>query len=410
MRAHRTVSSLVAALIVAATLPPAIASQTVTAAGVDVHAFGLSPADVGFGGADAFGLPPAFADGTYGSAYAGPGRYASCGGSTSSFLFMFGSAPGRFNYGWYSSPRDFRFSRNWLTPWQPAYGFWAHHYGFGYGSRVGSYGWNPWSPWSSVRTGCGSSGFGYGFSYWGAGGAYFPIGPTWGTPYGPEWGWDYYPGSWRSFTPAGPPRYVERGSSRAKPSVAPRAYPDRSVYLDGERPGTRVIESRPATGGADLRKVDPRRRAVALEDLAETTAVESGAVGRAVEDLPTRETITDAINRARARAAERRTEVVKTPLHPVDPRREGPAGARGAASNTPRSAQPRPGPGAETRSTRTEPRATPTRTRQPNATQPRSRPAPRVIQRPTRSTRPSPEARSGAPAPSRTGNKGRTPQ
>jgi len=413
MQRQKPAVLLAAALILAGTFPPATSAQTVSSTGVDTHAFGLSAADVGFGGADAFGTPAAFAGRTYGSPFAGPGRYASCGGSASSFLFMFGSAPGRFNYGWYSSPQDVRFSRNWLTPWQPAYGFWAHHYGFGYGSRVGSYGWNPWNPWSSVRTGCGFGGFGYGFSYWGAGGAYYPIGPNWGTPYGPEWGWDYYPGSWRSFTPAGPPRYVDRSPGRAKPSVAPRTDADRSALLGGERPGTRVIESRPETGGADLRKVDPRRRAVALEELAESPPEEAQA--RTLDDMPPRETITDAIDRARARAATRRTEVVKIPLNRVDPRLEAPRRADGTTTRAPQRVQPRSSPAATSRGTEARPsagqqKATQPRATQPRATQPRPRATPRVFQRPTPSARRSPEPRRAPPPPSNSKSKGRTPQ
>lgn len=355
MDRHSSAFLLAAALIVAGALPPSTPAQTVSAAGVDVHAFGLSPADVGFGGTDAFGLPPVFGGSPYGSAFAGPGRYTTCGGSSSAFLFMFGSAPGRFNYGWYSSPWDASFSGNWLSPWPAAYGFWAHHYGFGYGSRVGSYGWNPWSPWSSYRSYCGRR-FGYGFSYWGAGGG-------------------YYPGSWRSFAPAGPPRYVNRGPSPAKPSVS----------ADGVRPGIRVIESRPETGGADLRRVDPRRRAVALEDLAKSPPAGSQARGRANDDLPPGETITDAINRSRARTAPRRTEVVKIPLNPVDPRLEGPRRA-GSATTGPGERPP------------------------PRATQPRSRPAPRAMPRPTRSTQPRPEARRAPPPANPKDSKGRTRQ
>ena len=406
MKGHRRVSSLAAALIVAGALPTAIVAQTVTATGVDTRAFGLSPADVGFGGSEAFGLPPVFGGSPYGATYAGPGHYASC---PSASMFMFGSAPGRFNYGWYSSPWDARYSGSWLSAWPPAYGFWAHHYGFGYGSYVGSYGWNPWSPWSTYRSYCGRR-FGYGFSYWGAGGSYFPIGGIWGSPYGPEWGWDYYPGSWRSFTPAGPPRYVDNGPSRAKPSTAPRADPGLPVAQGGERPGTRVIESRPETGGADLRKVDPRRRVVSLEDLAASPDVASRAPAGTLDDLPAGETITDAIERARERAATRRTEVVKIPLDRVDPSRERPRGTGDVTKRSPQRAQPGSSPGAEPRSTPTQPRATQPRAAQPKATQPRSRPAPRVMPRPTRSIRPSSEARRPPPAPSKSESKGRTRQ
>ena len=404
MPGHRTAMPLAAALIVAVALPPATRAQAVSRTGADTHAFGLSPADVGFRGADSFGLPPVFGDGPYGSAYAGPGSYATCGGSVSTFLFMFGSAPGRFNYGWYSSPWDARYSGNWLSAWPPAYGFWAHHYGFGYGSRGGSYAWNPWSPWSSYRSYCARRFGGYGFSYWGAGGSYFPIGPNWGAPYGPEWGWDYYPGSWRSFTPAGPPGYLDRGLSRAKPSVAPRTEAGRSASLGGERPGTRVVESRPETGGADLRKVDPRRRAVAREDLAETPAAEARSQDRAVDDLPPRETVTDAINRARARAAARRTEVVKVPLNPVDPARERPRQTGSTTTQAPQRLQPR-----ATQPRATQPRATQPRATQPKATQTRPRATPRVFQRPTPSARRSPEPRR-APPPSKTDSKSRTRQ
>lgn len=405
MDRHSSAFLLAAALIVAGALPPATPAQTVSAGGVDVHAFGLSPADVGFGGTDAFGLAPVFGGSPYGSAFAGPGRYTTCGGSVSAFLFMFGSAPGRFNYGWYASPWDARYSGNWLSPWPPAYGFWAHHYGFGYGSRVG---WNPWSPWSSNRSYCGRR-FGYGFSYWGAGGSYYPTGAIWGAPYGPEWGRDYYPGSWRSFTPAGPPRYVDRGPSPAKPSVASRTAPGDSASVGGVRPGTRVIESRPETGGADLRKVDPRRRAVALEDLEASPPSGSQARGRAIDDLPPRETITDAIHRARARTAPRRTEVVKIPLNPVDPRLEGPRRAgsttAGPGERPPPRATPRSAPSSAPRSEPGRTKATP-----PRATQPRSRPAPRAMPRPARSTQPRPEARRAPPPANPKASKGRTRQ
>jgi hypothetical protein len=410
MRRHRTAILVAAALMVACALPPATPAQTVSSTGVDTRAFGYSPADVGFRGTDAFGLPLVPGDGRYGAAYAGPGSYATCGGSVSAFLFMFGSAPGRFNYGWYSSPWDARYSGNWLSPWPPAYGFWAHHYGFGYGSPGGSYAWNPWSPWSSYRSHCGRRFGGYGFSYWGAGGSYFPIGPNWGTPYGPEWGWDYYPGSWRSFTSAGPPRYVDRSPSRAKPPVTPRTDPGRSASLGGERPGTRVIESRPETGGADLRNVDPRRRTVALEDLAATPPVEARSQDRAVNDLPPSETITDAIKRARARAATRRTEVVKIPLNPVDPARERPRQAGSTTTQAPQRVQPRSNPGTMPRSPVARPSAAQPKATQPRATQTRPRATPRVFQRPTPSARRSPEPRRAPPPPSKADSKSRTRQ
>jgi len=388
---HSTIGWLVAALLAWAALPSPAPAQTVSSTGVDIHGFGLSPADRGFGGADAFGTPSTFGGSTYGSPFAGPGAFASCPGY-SSFMFMFGSAPGRFGYGWYSDPQDARYSRNWLTPWPPSMGFWAHHYGFGYGSYVGGYGWNPWSPWSSRRTGCGGFGFGAGSPGWGHGPAYWGFGPDpwlmrslWGRPYGPEWGQDFYPGSWRSFTPAGPPRYVESGIRPYKTGSSP----GESVAAGAQRPGTRVIQSRPETGGADLRRVDPRLRKVTLEDLSRG------------------ETVTDAIRQSRARTAPRRTEIVKVPLQPVDPsteraRRAGDATLERPTRAQPRTTRPQPSPG-QRATPRTQPGSTGTKSR---ATEPRTSTAPRAMPRPTRSAQPRPPARSTPRSPSRSGEGG----
>ncbi len=362
-------------------------AQVNPAGGLDTHGFGLSPADRGFGGADTFGAANAFGGSSYGSPFAGPGRYTTCGGGVSSFMFMFGSAPGRSQYGWYADPFDYAYSRNWLTPWPPSYGFWAHHYGFGYGSRVG---WNPWSPWSSMRTGCGSR---FGWSY---GPGPFVTRSFWGRPYGPEWGYDYYPGSSRSYTPPGPPRDY---ASNRRPV---KDLPSTSAGLESagqERPGTRVIESRPETGGADMRKVDPRRTRVTITDLADATMpAPRETTERILEriDASQRETMRDAIRRSRARTMPG-TEVVKIPLRPIDPNatRASDIADRAARARA-KSAQP----GTNAR-TKVEPRSTPraeTRTRAVPRTVPRARSTPRSVPRSvprsTPSTRSTPSVRS----------------
>jgi hypothetical protein len=422
MTRHRRAATLFAALVLGAAVQSPASAQTVSPTGVDVNGFGLSPADRGFGGTSPLADPSTFGGRSYGSQFAGPGAYTVCPGF-GNFLFMFGSAPGRFSYGWYSEPSDYRFSRNWLTPWPPSHGFWAHHYGFGYGSRVSSYSWNPWSPWSSVRTGCGGFGFGSAVPGWGHGPSYWGPGPNpylmrslWGRPYGPEWGYDYYPGSWRSFTPEGPPRYVDTG---------PREFDTgaRDVDSGAERPGTRVIESRPETGGADLRRVDPRRRLVTLEDMTTPAPGRTVAEGLVFDDLPQGETVTDAVRRSRVRTAPRRTEVVKVPLYPVDPNVERPRRVGEARSDRSSNArppartgttQPRAKPGQQA-SPRTQPRQTPRTSsssagKKSRATTPRTRTIPRAMPRPTRSTQPRPEARSAPRSSSKSGSRSRAPQ
>ncbi|MCL7966278.1 MAG: hypothetical protein M8857_04170 [marine benthic group bacterium] len=386
-------------------------AQVNPTSGLDTHGFGLSPADRGFGGADTFGAPNAFGGNSYGSPFAGPGRYTTCGGSVSNFMFMFGSAPGRSQYGWYADPFDYAYSRNWLTPWPPSYGFWAHHYGFGYGSRVGGFGRNPWNTWSAVRTGCGSGfgwgyvmpGWGYGPSHWGYGPDPYLMRSLWGRPYGPEWGYDYYPGSWRSYTPPGPPRDYASHPRTGKPSVDPWSRGADSLYADRERPGTRVIESRLETGGADLRKVDPRRTRVTITDLADATVpAPREATERVLEriDASQRETMRDAIRRSRARTLPG-TEVVKIPLRPIDPdatrasdiadraaRARAKTERPGTAART--RVEPRSAPRAET-GTRTEPRSVP-RAGTTKRSVPRS--VPRSMPRSMPSTRSTPSARS----------------
>jgi hypothetical protein len=378
-------------------------AQTSPTGGVDIQGFGLSPADRGFGGADAFGTPNAFGGGSSGSPFAGPGRYATCGGSVSSFMFMFGSAPGRSQYGWYADPFDYAYSRNWLTPWPPSYGFYAHHYGFGYGARIGGFGWNPWNPWSSVRTGCGSRlGWGFRGMGWGSGPAYWGYGPDpylmrslWGRPYGPEWGYDYYPGSRRSFTPPGPPRDY---ASDWRPVKDPSPTSEGLLSPAGrERPGTRVIESRPETGGADLRRVDPRRTRVTITDLADATVpVTRETTERVLEriDSSQRESMRDAIRRSRARTIPG-TEVVKIPLRPIDPNATRASDLPDLADRAARARAKAGQPGMEPRS-RVEPRSIPRaeRARTVPRTTPQSRATPRSVPRSVPSTRSAPSARS----------------
>jgi hypothetical protein len=369
--------------------------------GMDTHGFGLSPADRGFGGADTFGTTNAFGGSTHGSPFAGPGRYTACGGGVSSFMFMFGSAPGRSQYGWYADPFDYAYSRNWLTPWPPSYGFWAHHYGFGYGARIGGFGWNPWNPWSSMRTGCGSRfgwgpatpGWGHGPGYWGYGPDPYLMRSLWGRPYGPEWGYDYYPGSWRSFTPPGPPRDY---ASDWRPVKDPSSTSGGLLSPAGrERPGTRVIESRPETGGADLRKVDPRRARVTIADLADATVPATReTTERVLEriDASQRESMRDAIRRSRARTIPG-PEVVKIPLRPIDPNATRASDLADRAARA-RAKAGQPGTAARTRvEPRSEPRAG-TGTRTVPRSAPRSVPRARSVPRSTPSTRSTPSVRS----------------
>jgi hypothetical protein len=103
------------------------------------------------------------------------------------------------------------------------------------------------------------------------------------------------------------------------------------------------------------------------------------AQARTLDDMPPRETITNAIDRARARAATRRI-------------------------------QPRSSPATTSRSPEARPSAAQPRATQPRATQPRPRATPRVFQRPTPSARRSPEPRRAPPPPSNSKSKGRTPQ
>jgi hypothetical protein len=239
---------------------------------------------------------------------------------------MFGSNPGMFHYGWYMSPFDARFSRTWFFPYvrtwfYPSfawYGGWGGRPGFAYGSYWRGAGPGAWGPWPGASGMCGpgspssafffgAGGFGYG-GYPGFGGY-----QGYGGYSGFGGGYGGYPGF------GGYQGYGGIGSAYGGPPET-----SGTLGLDngwGHIPeslrnmkGFRVIESRPSTVGADLRRTDPSHLDRWFEELgAGSERVSAGAPdsrdavadalarGRAA-DRTSRESISEVIARTRAKA------------------------------------------------------------------------------------------------------------
>ena len=275
------------------------------------------------------------------------GMSASFVGCPRSSPYMFGSNPGMFRYGWYMSPFDVRYSRAWFSP---AYSWYA-----GWGSRPGSSGMcGPGSAGSAFFFGAG--GFGYG-GYPGYGG----------------FGYGGYPG-FSGFSGFGD-SYGGYSGYRGFTGLSgdSSAYPGGSGFDSSEwghipeslrnMKGFRVIESRPTTVGADLRRSDPSRLDRWFEEF--------GPEGERVRaSTPTtRDPVADA--RARGQATERtsRESISDKIARARSTERAGSAGPRSAPDRT-KAAEP----GRSIPSARSPARSAPSRTAAPSSKPARATP------------------------------------
>ena len=291
MSRESTVGLIAAAMLAVASAVPERALPQVRSS-FDVRNQGFAPASPHFDTRSILMTPSsAFPTATH------PGRQS---------FGSFGYCPwaSGFGYGPFMSPFDVRISGYWFSPAYRWYGYWDRWPSFGYGSYWPATGWGAWSPWpgSRGRCGFGSSYWGYGGyggGYWGYGGNYrgysgysgygggYPGSSGWGIPMGSGWGTNGALG-------------LDTGSGHIPESVR-------------QAKGFRVIESRPTTGGADLRRTDPSRIDRWFEHFeADATSARStapasrdaigDALARGRAQQSSRESISDAIARARATA------------------------------------------------------------------------------------------------------------
>lgn len=322
--------------------------------------------------------------------------------------YMFGFNPGLFHYGWYMSPFDVRYSRSWFRPAFNWYGGWGGWPGFGYGSRWPAAGPGAWSPWLGSPGMCGpgssfyraAGGYGYGgYSGFGRYGS-FPGHGGFGSGYpgyGGYSGYSGYDAGYPGSTRTGGGLGMDTGSGYIPESVR-------------QAKGFRVIQSRPTTGGADLRRTEPSwhdrwfeqfeadtRQARSTAPTSRDPIGDALARGRASEQA-SRESISDAITRART--AER-TGSAKTRPAPAPERTRAAAPARTAPrrATSPARAAPTRGSAERTGSART--RAAPSTPRPARTAAPRSFPRPA----PSSSTRSAPKS-----APKSTATRSRAPR
>jgi hypothetical protein len=320
--------------------------------------------------------------------------------------YMFGSNPGMFHYGWYMSPFDVRFSRAWFFPhmrtwFYPSFAWyagWGGRPGFAYGSYWRGAGPGAWGPWPGASGMCGpgspssaflfgAGGFGFGgypgfggFGYGGFGSGYWGHRSGYWGYRGYEAGWGYdgfgggYPGSPRTSGALG----LDDGSGYV-PQSLPRAR------------GIRVIESRPTTGGADLRRTESSRLDSWFEELGPdarrvqaSTPTSRDPIADALartraSQQTSRESISDAIARARAArtgaapsADPRSSERISRPARPTP--RTGTARTGSTKLRSPRSA-PRslagPASGSSARSAPKSPSSSPAKRSGRGPTKPR---------------------------------------
>lgn len=316
-----------------------------------------------------------------------PARFVGCPRPSP---YMFGSNPGMFHYGWYMSPFDVRFSRAWfhpVSPWYPWFTGWSGRPGFGYGSHWRGAGPGAWGPWPGASGMCGpgspssafffgAGGFGYGgypgfggFGYGGFGSGYWGHGSgNWGyRGYEAGWGYDGFGGGYR-------------GSPGTSGMLGPD---DGSGYVPESlrrARGIRVIESRPTTGGADLRRTESSRLDSWFEEF--------GTDARRIQaSTPTsRDPIADALARTRASQRTSRESIS-----------DATARARATRTGVAPSADPR---GSERISTpaRPTPRTRTARTGSSKIRSPQA--APRSLAKPTSgsSARSAPKSPSSSPA------------
>lgn len=379
MRLTGRISLLAAVLLTAAATSPEQAPSQVPDA-FDVRTSGFEPANPRFDTKDVLM--------TASTGWIAPrGMPASFVGCPRPSPYMFGSNPGMFRYGWYMSPLDVRFSRAWfhpVSPWYPWFTGWGGRPGFGYGSYWRGAGLGAWGTWpASGMCGPGSAssafffgagGFGYG-GYAGLGGYGGFGGFGSGYPgYGGYWGFSGYGGGFPGSPSADGGLGRDTGSGYIPESVR-------------QAKGFRVIESRPTTGGADLRRTElglferwfeqfePDTESVRSARRATRDPIgDAAARGRAAEQT-SRESISDAIARARGAAPTRgsaRTGSAKTRAAPSTskPARTAPARTGASSSKPARTAAPRssssPAPSSSTRSApKSSPKSTATRSRAP---------------------------------------------
>ena len=290
--------------------------------------------------------------------------------------YMFGSNPGLFRYGWYMSPFDVRFSRAWFRPVSPWYPWFT-----GFRSRPGSSSMcGPGSAGSAFFFGAG--GFGYG-GYPGYGGFGYGGYPGYG-----GFGYGGFGDSYGGYS-------GYRGFSGLSGDSS--AYPGGSGFDSSEwghipeslrnMKGFRVIESRPTTVGADLRRSDPGR----FDEWSRRFGNEAADARSAMPDA--RNAIGDALARTRA-SREASRESVSDAI------------ARARTTSRTGSATPRPAPD-RTRAAAPARTASPSRTAAPSST--RARTTPRSTARPS----PSGAARSAprsSPRPTGKGTRKRSPR
>ena len=363
MRRTGKIGLIAAALLTAASSLPEPASSQVPDA-FDVRNPGFAPASLPF---DTKSMLMTASTGWVAS-QGMPGAFVGCPRPSP---YMFGFNPGLFHYGWYMSPFDVRFSRSWFFPANRWYAGWGGWPGFGYGSSWPAAGPGAWGPWPGSSGMCGPGSTGSSF-YWGAGGYGYGYGgysgfgrygsfPGYGgfgsgyPGYGGYSGYSGYgggfPGSPRSSGGLG----IDTGSGYIPESVR-------------QAKGFRVIESRPTTGGADLRRTEPSWHERWFEQFeADTRQARSTAptsrdpIGDALargmaSERASRESISDAI--ARARAAER-TGSAKTWSAPERTRAAAPARTAPTRATPPARAAPTRTAAPSSKPSRATPRSSP---------------------------------------------------
>jgi hypothetical protein len=333
-----------------------------------------------------------------------PAQFAGCPRPSP---YMFGSNPGMFHYGWYMSPFDARFSRTWFFPYartwfDPSFAWyagWGGRPGFAYGSYWRGAGPGAWGPWPGASGMCGPGSAGSAF-FFGAGGFGYGGYPGFGGfGYGGYPGYGGFGGFGNSY--GGYSGY--RGFTGLSGDSS--AYPGGSGFDSSEwghipeslrnMKGFRVIESRPATVGADLRRSDPSRldrwfdefgpegeRVRASAPTTRDPIADARARGQATERA-SRESISDKI--ARARSAERAGST--GPRSAPDRTKAAPSRAAAPSSKparaTPRSSS-RPSAGSAARSAPSSTRARATPRSSP-------RPAPKTPKKSSRSSGKTPQ-------------------
>ena len=411
MRRTGNIGLIAAALLAVASAPPEHASAQVPDP-FDVRNSGFAPASQHFDTRSVLT--------TASTGWVAPhGMSASFVGCPRSSPYMFGSNPGMFRYGWYMSPFDVRYSRAWFSPAYSWYAGWGSRPGFGYGSYWRGAGPGAWGPWSGSSGMCGpgspSSAFFFGAGGYGYGG-YPNFGGGYGDGgyrgFGSGYGYGGYPGfsGFSGFGDSYGGYSGYRGFSGLSGDSS--AYPGGSGFDSSEwghipeslrnMKGFRVIESRPTTVGADLRRSDPSRldrwfeefgpegeRVRASTPTTRDPVADARARGQATERT-SRESISDKIARARSteRAGSAGPRSAPDRTKAAEPGRSIPSARSPARSAPSRTAAPSSKPA----------RATPRSSSRPSASS-SARSAPRSSPRPAPKSTPKSSARSSGKTP-----------